>query len=90
MIFITIISESGPVDEGFKRTSSLGISEKRPHVLAIVGNLPHGTDIFLDKRNTESLVEYLQGEIKTMVKYKCDTCGRYESNLSKCDKCQKV
>lgn len=90
MRFITIVSESDQRDEYPKRQSSLGISEKRPHVLAIIGNLPHGSDVFLDKVNAESLIEYLQEEIKTMERYLCDVCGCYESHFPKCDKCQKV
>ena len=90
MDFITVISESCQKDEGHKRTSSLGISEKRPHVLAIVGVLPHGSDVFMDKANTECLIEYLEEELQTMEKYNCTECGSYESNLPKCDKCQKV
>lgn len=92
MKFITVISKptQGQKDDGHKRQSSLGIGEKRPHVLAIIGNLPHGLDIFFDKHSAECLIEYLQGEIKTMVKYDCYECGRFESHFPKCDKCQKV
>jgi len=88
MKFIDVISESSQKDCGRKRKSSLGISEKRPHVLAITGGIEHGSDIFLDKSNTKYLIKFLQNELKTMKKYQCFDCGSYESNLSKCDKCK--
>lgn len=93
MEFISVVrntDKASEKDEGRKHTSSLGISEKRPHVLGIVGGMKHGSDVFLDKANTEKLIQWLEEEVQTMDKYECEDCGPYESNISKCDKCKKV
>jgi len=90
MIFINVIDNTSAPDEGHKHQSSLGISEKRPHVISIVGGLTHGHDIFLDKFNSECLIEYLQEEMQTMEQYECEHHGRFEANFSKCDECVKL
>jgi len=90
MIFINVVDNTCQLDEGHKRQSSLGISDKRPHVISIVGGLSHGHDIFLDKFNSECLIEYLQEEIQTMDKYTCPHHSNFEANFPKCNECQKV
>ncbi|MCD6434948.1 MAG: hypothetical protein J7L15_00950 [Clostridiales bacterium] len=90
MIFINVTDNTTVPDEGHKRQSSLGISEKRPHLISIVGGLTHSHDIFLDKFNAECLIEHLQTEIETMEKYLCKDHGFFEAHFSKCDKCVKL
>lgn len=90
MEWIQVIDNTCGKDEGHKRTTSLGISENRPHLLAITGGLSHGTDIYFDDINAMRLIEWLQEEIETMTTFHCPHHSIYKASFPKCDNCKEL
>ena len=93
MDFIQVVKHNNIYDREEtkqKHTSSLSISDKRPHTLGVVGIQNHGSDVFFDKLNAEKMIAWLEKSIKTMVKYDCEICGSYMANFSKCEHCKQI
>jgi len=61
--FISAIDMTCEPNDGHYRTVSLGMNDKHPDTLELLGNLPHCTEITFDKHNAKMLIDWLNKNI---------------------------